>query len=655
MRFLPILLIAFNFVLTAPASAAGEAISIEPVGDWVRLVEPVDLPAARVSWIRNGIALLLHDDQKIVRKVGHDSFERTVFRITDRTGLDSGGRIDINYDPSDQRPKLHWIRIIRDGTVIEQSGTVVPYIAGGEADAAKGIFRGLLTAYYNLVDVRVGDVVDYALTFEHRPEVAGDLFHWGFSTNQPMPIGLIHKRILWPAGEPLHVRNHGSDVERSMITEAGWSSFEWRIEDPEPSEVEDDIPPGVVGRPWVEVSSVASWHAIAEALLDHYGPDTVLPDPLAAEMDRIAALHIDPGERLVEAMRYVQDRFRYVSLSLGEGSYVPRRAGEVVASGYGDCKDKALLLASALRRLGIDAVVALTSISRGRTIPDRLPSLRVFDHAIVRARIADDDYWIDATDYLKGGRAATMAQASYGYALPLIDGAGLERLPSPDGAKPTATVREDFTMPTESEGRMLLRVRSTYEGSSADQMRQKVSSTGQSGLGADYLRYYRGAYPGLEQTAPLVVTDDRDANLVVVEEAYALEKTLLGDGGLIEDFPLRADLNPSLPKLTAAGTRTMPVALGELRYRRHIVRIANLKARFTPPEEADVLKPYLLLKVESESTYGTLQIDWHFRTLMEEVPPEAFRNYVKAVDAVTENTVFHYNFAYEEKADDAGK
>jgi hypothetical protein len=650
MRLLSILLIVLDLFVAGRALAGDETIPVEPIGDWVQLVEPIDLPAARSSSIRDGIAVLLLDDQRILRDVGDDSFGRTVYRITDRTGLDDGGRLDVAYDPSDQRPILHWIRIIRDGVVIDQSRAVIPYIVGGEPDASKGIFQGNMTAFYNLVDVRVGDVVDYAFTFEYRPEVAGDLFHWAFATDHTTPTALIRKRILWPSGELLHVRNHGSDVERSMITEGGWTSFEWTIVDPEPSAVEEDIPPGMYGRPWVEVSSASTWQTIAETLADHYRLDDTLPDPLAADMDRIAALHADPGERLVEAMRYVQDRYRYVSLSLGAGSYVPRRAGEVVSSGYGDCKDKALLLASALKRLGIDAVVALTATSGGRVIPDRLPSLHAFDHAIVRARIGDAVYWIDATDYLKGGRADTMAQPSFGYALPLVAGADLERLPSPDGARPTATVREDFTMPTPSDGRMLLQVKSTYEKLSADQMRQKVSSSGLTGLGGDYLGYYRGAYPGLEQTAPLLVTDDRDANVIVIEESYALEKALLDEDGLIGDFPLRADLNPGLPK-PAVGPRSMPVALGVLRYRRHIVKVSNLKARFGPPKDTNVLKPYFLLMVQSQSTFGTLEIDWHFRALMEEVPPEAFSKYLEAVDAVAENTRFRYNFAFEEKAD----
>src|SRR3546814_13646976 len=76
-------------------------------------------------------------------------------------------------------------------------------------------------------------------------------------------------------------------------------------------------------------------------------------------------------DRVTEVTRYIQDNIRYVGEEMGEGSYVPRRPALVLERGYGDCKDKSLLLAVALRRVGIDAVPALVSTSPGFDLPDR--------------------------------------------------------------------------------------------------------------------------------------------------------------------------------------------------------------------------------------------------------------------------------------------
>ncbi|MFN3546184.1 MAG: DUF3857 domain-containing transglutaminase family protein [Mesorhizobium sp.] len=648
MRFLAVFLLGLSLSFSSQVSAA--EIRIEPIADWVRLVPPAELPEERKPEIRNGIAVLLHDDQVIRRPGGNDSFERTVFRLTDRTGLDAAGRIDVSFNPSKQTAVLHWIRIVRDGVEIDQTRTAAPYIVGQEARAAEGMFTGLVTAYYNLADVRVGDIVDYALTFENRRGVGAGLFSWSFYTNLAIPIGRVRKRLVWPSDEPLHIRNQRSEIQPVVTSEEGWMIREWDIPDPDPIAAEDSAPAGVFERPAVEISSTDDWQDVADALIEHYRLDETLPDSLVADIDDIAARFDEPGERLVEAMRYVQDRYRYVSLSLGAGSHIPRRADVVVASGFGDCKDKSLLLASVLRKLGIEAVVALAHSEGGRALRGRLPSLDVFDHAIVRATIGDAVFWIDATEYLKGGRAETFLQPNLGYALPLVAaGSDLEELPRPDTSSPSATVIEEIAMPTSKGDEMRLRVTSTYERSSADAMRTKVSKVGIASLGDDYLRYYRGLYPGLERKAPLAVRDDRDANIVVVQEDYSLEEALLRADGLIEDFPLRADIGPNLPK-PAAGVRNLPVALGQLRYGRHIVRVSNLKAKFIPPKDADILKPYFLLKLLSRSTSDSFELDWHFRTLMEEVAPPMFAKYLKAAEAVPNNLIFRYNLAYDESA-----
>ncbi len=114
---------------------------------------------------------------------------------------------------------------------------------------------------------------------------------------------------------------------------------------------------------------------------------------------------------MIQAMRLVQDEIRYVSLSMGRGSYIPRDPATVLRSGFGDCKDKALLLASRLCRLGVPAEVALADLDQGRALDQHLPALGDFDHAIVKATIGSRTYWLDATNYLQGGKAYNFVAA----------------------------------------------------------------------------------------------------------------------------------------------------------------------------------------------------------------------------------------------------
>jgi transglutaminase-like putative cysteine protease len=61
--------------------------------------------------------------------------------------------------------------------------------------------------------------------------------------------------------------------------------------------------------------------------------------------------------------RYVSTKFRYISLSFGQGRYQPHAAEEVLLNQYGDCKDKHTLWAALLKAAGIEAWPALIGSS----------------------------------------------------------------------------------------------------------------------------------------------------------------------------------------------------------------------------------------------------------------------------------------------------
>ncbi|WP_404482684.1 transglutaminase domain-containing protein [Novosphingobium sp. BL-52-GroH] len=66
----------------------------------------------------------------------------------------------------------------------------------------------------------------------------------------------------------------------------------------------------------------------------------------------------------------------------------PATAEETWQRRYGDCKGKTALLLALLRELGIEAQAVLANNSgNDNGLAERLPSPRMFDHVLVRARI----------------------------------------------------------------------------------------------------------------------------------------------------------------------------------------------------------------------------------------------------------------------------
>lgn len=88
--------------------------------------------------------------------------------------------------------------------------------------------------------------------------------------------------------------------------------------------------------------------------------------------------------------RFVQRDIRYVAIQTGIGGHQPHPAPSILANRYGDCKDKATLLASLLQALGLDAYYLIVNSERGVAGPESAASLYLFNHVIVAVKLPDD-------------------------------------------------------------------------------------------------------------------------------------------------------------------------------------------------------------------------------------------------------------------------
>lgn len=644
------LFVLFAFaILCAPAMADAE-IHKGTVGGWI---DRIELPRADPrfdSRIKNGISNLVSEYQIRQRPDGIEAFDHYAYRIVDRTGLERGAAINFEFDPATSQVTMNWLNIIRDGVVIERLPEASFDVFRREKDAEKGLFDGWLTAYVNVDDVRVGDIIDYGKTTIRTPIVGADLFFHSVAVAWGEPIALIRERVIWPANQPLNIRQVRTDIQPDIKTEGASKTYTWQSINPAPVKAEENLPADFLTYPTIQISSTNKWQDVVDAMLPYYRLDQELPAAFASKLDDIATRYARPEDRMIEAMRLVQDTIRYVSLSMGRGSYIPRSPATVIASGFGDCKDKALLLASSLRRLGVQADPALTDLDDGLALGDMLPTIRAFDHVIVKASIGSQAYWIDATNYLQGGRAENLVPPDYGFALPIVAGsARMERIERKELFQPTTFVSEAFDFPKRKGEALKLTVSTTYRDADADSMRYRLVSQSATKLADDYLQYYNRQYPGMTSPAPLSTRDDRDGNVVTTVEVYELPPDALDEDDLAKNFPLKADVGISnLPEPDMVG-RTGPVWLGSPMFKRHQCIVRNLKAEFVGPEKSDdVITPYVAFKARWSSTPTEFQVDWFLKTIGDRVPAKDIGSYLKSRRKMGDNSSWNYNFAYAE-------
>ncbi len=135
-------------------------------------------------------------------------------------------------------------------------------------------------------------------------------------------------------------------------------------------------------RSWKEVSD---WQgAFASSQCDN--------DPaMAAKAHQLAAGCKDEIEKIRALGSYVQ-KLRYVAINrnLARGmGYRPRKASEVFAKGFGDCKDKSNLLRAMLREVGITSYPAVALAGNEREVVADWPSPSQFNHQIIAVQVND--------------------------------------------------------------------------------------------------------------------------------------------------------------------------------------------------------------------------------------------------------------------------
>jgi tetratricopeptide (TPR) repeat protein/transglutaminase-like putative cysteine protease len=291
------------------------------------------------------------------------------------------------------------------------------------------VFTDRRTLTGPLPAVAVGSVVEIEIvTAQTRPffDRGATQYHY-FRYEHPGR----RERLVLDAPEGLEiaavVRNL-PDVKRSEETAGGrkivtYESGPWSAPKPSESFSPSDVPLSsyvafTTGIAWKDVAT--RYHEIVEA--------QIASADLAA-LGELPASDLPPEERLARILMQIQAKVRYTSLAFGDASIIPRQPGECLKRGYGDCKDKSVLLVAALRKVGLSAHVALLLTGPGPDVEPELPGMGGFDHAIVH--VDAPDLWIDPTDRFAKARALPLADAGRRALIAAPESRGLVLIPAP--------------------------------------------------------------------------------------------------------------------------------------------------------------------------------------------------------------------------------
>ncbi len=199
----------------------------------------------------------------------------------------------------------------------------------------------------------------------------------------------VSSRLRWAIrGIPSFEPKVSSSGERTTYT------FEL-LDAPASLEWEKGLPRDVVLLPWLDFSVEESWEAVAALYSSLSGAALRSLDPASLKgfPDVSKASEKEKVARILDAIRR---NVRYTGLEFGLSAWIPADPRVTWERRFGDCRDQAALLVSLLRHAGVEADVALLRTGSRDDIEPEVPSLRLFDHAIVRIASVPP-VWIDPT------------------------------------------------------------------------------------------------------------------------------------------------------------------------------------------------------------------------------------------------------------------
>lgn len=380
--------------IAAPA-AAPDNVRYGPPMNWVA---PPPASSETPAPLEAPVRFAYIDTQVHIDSDGERTYQAYRVKILKPEALPLGN-INLAWQPSSGTATVHYLRIIRAGQVIDVLKTAKFERLQRESGLEQSILTGIVTATLQTPGLQIGDELEFAATvLKHDPTIGDHSFGLSLLELQRMP-GAFRFQLSWPDKLRMNWRATRDLPAAVPASAGGRTSIVYELRDPSTVIANDGAPARYNIRRLIEYTDFASWPDVSKRFWPLYAQAATLTpaSPLRGEIAKIAAANPDPVRRAEAALRLVEDQIRYVYVGLNGGNYRPATADESWTRRFGDCKAKTVLLLALLGGLGIEAEPVLVNPTGDDIVQGRLPNPALFNHIIVRVKIAGKSYWLDGT------------------------------------------------------------------------------------------------------------------------------------------------------------------------------------------------------------------------------------------------------------------
>ncbi|MFZ0417195.1 MAG: DUF3857 and transglutaminase domain-containing protein [Candidatus Sulfotelmatobacter sp.] len=301
------------------------------------------------------------------------------------------GTVEVNFNPQKKVKSLHGWCIpaqgkdyeVKDKDAIEVS----PSTSGGEliSDARYKVLR--------IPAADPGNIVGYEYEVEEQPYFLQDI--WSFQEIDPVRESHYSLQL------PPRWEYKASWLNHAEVkpTQTGTNSWQWTVSDVKGIRKEPLMPPfeGVAGEMVVSfftssgaptLNANTSWDSMGKWYLNLVGERVDASPEIKQQVAALTASKATTMQKMQVIAYFVQHDIRYVAIELGIGGIQPHSASDVFSHRYGDCKDKATLVRSMLREIGVDSYHVVINAERG-SVTGEMPAHNGFNHVITAIKLPD--------------------------------------------------------------------------------------------------------------------------------------------------------------------------------------------------------------------------------------------------------------------------
>jgi len=282
--------------------------------------------------------------------------------------------------------------------------------------------------------------IEYKYTIENKGVV-------GFQTWMPQKwfnISVEDAELSFKTSAEFNIKfkelNH--DFIKDIAFSDGMNIYKWSTENLKAIEYEPNAPNYLDFMPAVLLSpneivyegtngDFSSWKSYGKWTSNLISGRDELPEETIGYIKDLTDTIDEKRDKAKAIYKYMQNRTRYVNISLGIGGFQPIKAMDVDEKGYGDCKALSNYTKSLLKCAGIDSYYSEIGTGRHQEIKfTDFASANQTNHIILCVPMEDDTVWLECTNQkIPFGYISSGSQGRYALLIK-SDGGELAKTPS---------------------------------------------------------------------------------------------------------------------------------------------------------------------------------------------------------------------------------